>query len=335
MLQPSLLKALFARPTREGAALLLDVCAHVPGIVFAISAEGRIVFSGGRDLGSLPFDARSTIGVDYRVVLAGHEVALRDIARGLAGEEFDTKSEFLGRFFETRYNPIRDGDRVAGVIGIAHDVTNQRRIEQELQTSQTLYRTVIETTDTGFVMLDREGLVVDANDEYLRQAGFETLEQILGRRVTDWTAPHDLERNAEEVERCLRLGITRNLRIDYLDTKGHITPIEVNATYVYVDGEPRILALCRDVSERLRSEEELRLTEQRSASLLEAIGDPAVVLDSDGMILAANDGWRHFMACFEFARSTNPAVGADYLELFGHAAAEGVRVAADCALGIR
>ncbi|MBI5361617.1 MAG: PAS domain S-box protein [Planctomycetes bacterium] len=331
----SLLQALFAQPTADAAALLLDVCAHVPGIVFAFSAEGRIVFSGGRDLGALPFDARTTIGADYRQVLAGHDVALRDIARALAGEEFETKSEFLGRYYETRYNPIREGERVVGVIGIAHDVTNHRRMEQELQTSQTLYRTVIETTDTGFVMLDKDGLVVEANDEYLRQAGFESQEQILGRRVTEWTAPHDIERNAEEVEKCLRFGMTRNLRIDYLDAKGHITPIEVNATYVYVGGEPRILALCRDVTERLAAESALLSTEQLSEAVLEAVHEAVVVLDSDGRIVAVNEGWRAFMRGFAFAEKMETGIGADYLALFEHAATEGVEVAATCAAGIR
>ncbi|MFO1009201.1 MAG: PAS domain S-box protein [Planctomycetota bacterium] len=328
------LHALFSNPTPEAAALLLDACSHVPGIVFAISAPGRIVFSGGSDIANLPFDPRTTVGLDYRDVLAGHDVALRDIARGLQGEEFATKTEFLGRYFETRYNPVRDGERVVGMIGIAHDVTNQRRIEQELQTTQTLYRSLVETTDTGFVILDRDGLVVDANDEYLRMTGYEYLEELLGRRVTEWTAPHDLERNAEEVEKCLRFGITRNLRVDYLDREGHIVPIEVNATYVYVDGEPRVLAMCRDVSERLRSEAALRRTEALSTSVLEAIADPAVVLDSTGTILAVNEGWRAVMRRFEFARTANTGPGADYLGLFSAATAEGVRIAPECAQGL-
>ncbi|MBK7874765.1 MAG: PAS domain S-box protein [Planctomycetes bacterium] len=331
----SALHSLFANPTPEAAALLLDVCAQVPGIVFAIGASGKIAFSGGRDIANLPFDSRTTVGHDYRQVLAGHDIALRDIARGLAGEEFETKTEFLGRYFETRYNPLRDGAGVVGLIGIAHDVTNQRRMEQELQQSQTLYRTVIETTDTGFVILDKDGLVVDANDEYLRMTGYEHLEELLGRRVTEWTAPHDLERNAEEVEKCLRFGMTRNLRVDYLDREGRIVPIEVNATYIYVDGEPRILALCRDVSERLRTEETIRRTEERSTSVLEAIADPAVVLDSRGTILAVNEGWRATLRAFSFAQRMNVGPGADYLELFEAAAAEGVRVAAECAAGIR
>lgn len=331
----SALHTLFANPTPEAAALLLDVCAQIPGIVFAIGASGKIVFSGGRDIANLPFDSRTTVGLDYRQVLAGHDLALRDIGRGLAGEEFETKTEFLGRYFETRYNPLRDGELIVGLIGIAHDVTNQRRMEQELQTSQTLYRTLIETTDTGFVILDKDGLVVDANDEYLRMTGYERLEELIGRRVTEWTAPHDLERNAEEVEECLRLGMTRNLRIDYLDTQGHIVPIDVNATYVYVDGQPRVLALCRDISARLRVEEAVRRTEELSTSVLEAIADPAVVLDASGTILAVNEGWRATLQMFEFAKRTNTGPGADYLGLFDSATAEGVRIAADCAAGLR
>lgn len=333
------LEALFDRPTPETVALLLDVCAHVPGIVFAIAADGRIIFSGGRDLAQLPFDARSSVGRDYREVLAGHTLALEHLARSLAGEELESSGEFLGRYYTSRHAVVRspsgpDG-RVVGVIGITHDVTRERRIEQELATSQTLYRTVLDTTDTGFVMLDRNGLVVDANEEYVRLTGHDSVEALLHRPVTEWTAPHDLARNAEEVEKCLRLGMTRNLRVDYLDTLGHIVPIEVNATFVYVDGEPRVLALCRDIGDRLRAETE-RLASQRLAeSILTAIPEAVVVLDPLGTIVAVNEGWRAFVRRFSFADELPIGAGGDYFEIFRRAGKEGVQVAHDCAKGLQ
>lgn len=329
------LESLFDHPTPEAVELMLDVCAHVPGIVFAIATDGRVVFSGGRDLAQLPFDARASVGLDYRVVLAGHALALEHVERALRGEEFEASGEFLGRYYHTRYGLVRSGERSVGVIGITHDITHERRIEQELATSQTLYRTVVETTDTGFVMLDRRGLVVDANDEYLRMTGYTALEEILGRPVTEWTAPHDLERNSEEVEKCLRLGMTRNLRVDYLDRQGHIVPIEVNATFVYVDGEPRVLALCRDVGERLRTEAE-RLAHQRlSETILAAIPEAVVVLDPTGMIVAVNEGWREFVRQFSFAAELPTGAGGDYFEIFRRAGREGVEVEQTCAAGIK
>ena len=41
--------------------------------------------------------------------------------------------------------------------------------------------------------------MLDANAEYVRLTGHDSPAEILGRPVTDWTAPHDRERNAREV----------------------------------------------------------------------------------------------------------------------------------------
>jgi PAS domain S-box-containing protein len=194
---------------------------------------------------------------------------------------------------------------------------------------------VIETTDTGFVMLDKNGLVVDANDEYLRVTGYKELEEIRGRPVTEWTAPHDLERNAEEVEKCLRYGMTRNLRIDYLDTLGRIVPIEINATYVYVGGEPRILALIRDVGDRLRAESDRLRQERLAEAVLASVPDAMVVLDPTGTIQAVNAAWREFVAQFSFADDIPVGPGGDYFEIFRRAADEGARIQQECAFGLR
>lgn len=329
------LQQLFEDPSPQTIDLLLDLCSEFPGIVFAFSARGILLFSGGRDVSMQPLNPRETAGRHYRDVLAGHTQALDHVRRALEGEAFTVKSEFTTRFYETRYAPVRRDGVLLGCIGIAHDITTQTRMEQELKTQQTLYRTVIETTDTGFVMLDNRGLVVDANEEYVRMTGFESVDELRGRSVIEWTAPHDLERNRDEVEKCLRYGITRNLRIDYLDQQGHVVPIEVNATFVYVDGQPRVLALCRDLTEALRDAAELDRHERLSEAVLASVPDPVVVLDGDGRIEVVNESWRAFARQFSFATDENVGVGADYLEIFRRAADEGVQVASTCAAGIR
>jgi len=48
-----------------------------------------------------------------------------------------------------------------------------------------------ETTGTGFVILDGQGIVLDANQEYVRLTGREDLTEILGKSVIEWTAEYD------------------------------------------------------------------------------------------------------------------------------------------------
>ncbi|OGL38286.1 MAG: hypothetical protein A2042_09110 [Candidatus Schekmanbacteria bacterium GWA2_38_11] len=135
--------------------------------------------------------------------------------------------------------------------------------EETLGKSEEKYRTLIETTNTGYLIVDLQGRVIDANSEYVRLSGHRTLDEILGRSVIEWTAKHDLERNAEEVKKCGIQGFVRNLEMDYVDKKGKITPIEINATVIETQEGKRILSLCRDIKERKRMEEAVKESEKK------------------------------------------------------------------------
>lgn len=140
---------------------------------------------------------------------------------------------------------------------------------QELQKSEARYRTLIEITDTGYLILDSTGKVLDANAEYIRLTGYQTLEQIQGRSVIDWTAPYDVERNASEVEKCFQFGLVKNLEIDYIAPDEQITPIEINANVIVTEQGLQILALCRDISDRKRAEAQLQQSQQFAQSIAE------------------------------------------------------------------
>ena len=135
-----------------------------------------------------------------------------------------------------------------------------------LKESEQKYISLLETTDTGYVIIDEGGKVVDANLIYVHLAGYNDFEEIRGRSVLEWTAPWERDKNAQGVAQCARDGFIRNFEIEYIDPNGHVTPIEVNATLVGKDSNTQILTLCRDISERKHYETALR----NAASLAEA-----------------------------------------------------------------
>ena len=164
----------------------------------------------------------------------------------------------------------------------------RHRADKRVRDSEELYRALVETTDTGYVILDQEGRVLDANPEYLRLSGHVNIEEIRGRSVVEWTAEHDRNRNAEAVRKCFRHGFVRNLEIDYVDKSGNVTPIEINATVVSMSGGTCIVTLCRDTTERKRMEDVLRESEGRFRSLIEQAADAIFVHDFDGRFLEVN-----------------------------------------------
>jgi PAS domain S-box-containing protein len=134
---------------------------------------------------------------------------------------------------------------------------NQRQAQEIPSAIEERYRALVETTGTGYCILDAGGRVREANAEYIRLTGRKTLDEIQGHGVVEWTAGHDRERNAAEVAKCLARGFVHNLEIDYVDQAGHVTPVELNAAVLGTGPGTQILTLCRDTTERKRTEEEL------------------------------------------------------------------------------
>ncbi len=164
--------------------------------------------------------------------------------------------------------PIMTSDgEFLGSFAMLTDITARKAAELALEQSEAKYRALVETTGTGFVILDDDGKVLDANPEYVRLTGRQALRDIQGRSVLEWTSADDRSRNIEELSRCQVAGYTRNLEITYVAPDGSSTPVEINATIVDSDGPRRILSLCHDISDRRKAARALQESEERYRSL--------------------------------------------------------------------
>ena len=182
---------------------------------------------------------------------------------------------------------VRDAaGRPLGIGGFMVDITDAKAAQEKLFQSEKKHRALVETTDTGYLILDGQGRVVDANAEYVRLAGHASLDEIVGHSVVEWTADHDRERNTAEVARCLRQGSVRDLAMDYVDRQGRITPVEIQATVVATGDSFQIIALCRDISARRQAEQALRDSEELYRLHFENVGDIVSSIDLDMRITA-------------------------------------------------
>lgn len=177
--------------------------------------------------------------------------------------------------------------------------------------SEERYRILVETTGTGYVILDMEGKVLDANHEYVRLSGHSSLKQILGRSVVEWTAPYDKRNNAKAVRKCIADGKIRNFEVDYEAPAGRITPIEINASVLKLGGESRILTLCRDISERRKAVDALKAEKEKASLYLDVANTIFVVIDNRRKVLLINR-----KGCELLGRASHEIVGRDWFRNF-------------------
>ena len=153
---------------------------------------------------------------------------------------------------------------------------------------QELYRKLVETIGAGYVVLDKSGRVLDANKHYVLLTGHRRLGEIRGRSVIEWTAAYDKKKNGQAVKECMDKGKIRGIEIDYVNKRGTVRTLEINATVVDDQGKRCILTLCQDVSERKKMQEELRRSEGLLKAQLDNSPDAIMVLDRNYRFISIN-----------------------------------------------
>ncbi|PKL65409.1 MAG: hypothetical protein CVV32_02790 [Methanomicrobiales archaeon HGW-Methanomicrobiales-3] len=263
---------------RESEEFLSGIVENIPLMIFVKDAKdlrfvrfnrageellgySREELLGKNDYDFFPKDQADFFSEKDRAVLTGKvriDIPEEPIVTRILGE----------RTLHTRKIPVLDSNgEPRFLLGISEDITEQKEAEASLRDSEERYRSLVDITDTGYLVLDNRGLVIDANEVYLRLIGRASLAEILGHPVTEWTATHDSERNAREVEKCLKTGHVRGLEVDYLRPDGSLQPVEINATVFHAAGGDIVLTLCRDISDRKRTNTALQQARNKLALL--------------------------------------------------------------------
>ena len=112
---------------------LRTVMAGAPIVVFAVDEHGVFTFSEGQGLAALGLSPGEAVGRSVFEMYRDIPAVVGAMRRALGGEAFSATAVVGDLTFDTRYSPMWEEGRVVGVIGVAHDVTEQARAAERLQ----------------------------------------------------------------------------------------------------------------------------------------------------------------------------------------------------------
>jgi len=194
------------------------------------------------------------------------------------------------RWIWDRGFPIRDeSGRVVRIAGIAEDITERKRVEQALREGEERFRTLADATPVLIWGSDTDKFCNYFNKQWLDFTG-RTNEEELGDGWTDGVHPDDLEQ-------CLETYVTAFDARTPFTMEYRLRRHDGEYRWVVDNGVPRVapdgtfagyIGSCLDITDRRRSEVQLRESEERFRRIVETALEGIWVLDAQGRTVFAN-----------------------------------------------
>ena len=274
---------------KETEARLQTVVGSASLILFATDKNGIFTLSEGEGLKALSLKPGELVGQSIFEVYADYPNVLENIRRALAGETFTAAAEVYDLVFEVRYSPLTDEtNNVLGVIGLATDITEQRRAEVVVRESEERYRELFENANDIIYTHDLAGNFTSLNGSGERITGYSREEAAL-MNVADVIAPEYLSLAREMIAHKASENVSTVYELDIITKDKRRVRLEVSTRIILRDGKPvGVQGIGRDLTERKRSEEELRATQAFFNSFMDNSPAVAFMKDAEGRYVYVN-----------------------------------------------
>jgi len=290
---------------QEKTALLENVINSSTDYIFVKDRALRTILCNdifARALGKKPEElyGKTDIenGWDAELVKGNPEKGIRgfeqDDLAALAGNVVHSATDLgnIGeevRNFDSVKVPLRSSNgEIFGILGISRDITARKQMEADLLASEASMRAILDNSPYLIWLKDPEGRYIKVNRSYANYARLENAQQIAGKTDLDLWPKELAEKYRADDAEVLATHRQKHVEEPLFDGE-KIIWVETYKTPI-IDKGGNVLGttgFARDITERIKSEERLRLTAKVFENTMEGI----TVTDKDNNILEVNDAF--------------------------------------------
>nr|WP_321498431.1 PAS domain S-box protein [uncultured Methanolobus sp.] len=181
-----------------------------------------------------------------------------------------------------------DSDRDDLFICVGKDISETKNAEQELHESENKYSTIVEKGNDG-VLIIQNGIIKFANTRISGLTGYSHNE-IVNQSYMKFSPANDDQGASEWLKLCSSKIADREIFDINIATRnnGNI-PVEINGSIIDYEGEKAELLIIRDVSERKRTEDLLKLERDKLYNYLDVAGSIIGIVNTDLNVIFVNN----------------------------------------------
>ncbi len=178
---------------------------------------------------------------------------------------------------EIGVNLMRDAEgKPAGILGVTRDITERKKVEEELRVSEERYRLVVENANEVIVVA-QDGMLKFCNSRAIGILGYSS-EELATKPFLEFIHPDDQQIVAERyIARLRGEEVPSTYSFRAVDRTGNTRWVEINAVVINWEDRPATLTFLTDITERKKVEELKKEMEEQLhlAGRLAAVGELA------------------------------------------------------------
>jgi len=185
--------------------------------------------------------------------------------------------------------PLKDDTgEIHSVMGVSREITERRKMEEALKSSEKRYRSLVENMPEVLYTLSTDGTITSLNPAFEKITGW-SVSDWLGKQFMPLIHPEDLPRAIETFQKVLQGEKIPSYELRVLSKSGEYLTGEFTSAPQIENGKVASeFGIVRDITMRKRVEKALRESEEKFRTIFETANDAIFILDQKGNIIDTN-----------------------------------------------
>ncbi|MFO7619300.1 MAG: PAS domain S-box protein [Thermoplasmata archaeon] len=254
-------------------------------LVFGFDANEIFISCHSPASGKLFLPKEMFIGKLYSDVMPPHVVKL--LAKGFGKNRKHESADFeyplsLGeeeRWFSAKMSPIFIDEEYNGSVAVVRDITERRRMEEELRSSREQLNALFQASTSG-IGVECEEKLFFVNPAFVNMFGYGDEKEVTGISLASLMAPKDRKRVKSYSKLRLRGKAPSSYEFTGQRKDGSTFDAEVSVSVYSIGTRSYYVGFVQDITERKRAELFLRLSEGRFRRMAENIHDGLTIIEN-------------------------------------------------------
>lgn len=224
---------------------------------------------------------------DKDAVLANFKRAIENKTTFLVDEfRFKNKAGVYLTLYDRAYVLYNSEGRAYRILGAMQDITEQKNAQYQLILEKELSDSIINSLPGIFYLYNHEGQFYRWNKNFEQVTGY-TGEEISKLHPLDFFVDDQKEMAKKKIENVFSHG-EDNIEADFKLKNGDTIPYYLNGMVINYEGENCLMGVGIDISQRVKSQQELKESEERYRTLIEQASDGIFISNQEGDYVDVN-----------------------------------------------